>query len=25
VIGFAPPASAFDAIGFASGDRSHRL
>jgi SAM-dependent MidA family methyltransferase len=25
VIGFAPPASLFDAIGFASGDRSHRL
>jgi SAM-dependent MidA family methyltransferase len=25
VIGFAPPASAFDAIGFARGDRSHRL
>jgi SAM-dependent MidA family methyltransferase len=25
VIGFAPPQSAFDAIGFASGDRSHRL
>ena len=25
VIGFAPPASAFDALGFADGDRSHRL
>jgi SAM-dependent MidA family methyltransferase len=25
VIAFAPPASVFDAIGFASGDRSHRL
>jgi SAM-dependent MidA family methyltransferase len=25
VIGFAPPASAFDALGFAHGDRSHRL
>jgi SAM-dependent MidA family methyltransferase len=25
VIGFAPPASVFDAIGFAAGDRSHRL
>jgi SAM-dependent MidA family methyltransferase len=25
VIGFAPPTSVFDAIGFAAGDRSHRL